>query len=169
MKGLDKLRHLTAAQISGRIFYVLIGVSVLLFALFWIVGYDMPYYDNPDCSAPVFTSALIWFMLVLTFATLALAVLGAATGMRKNRGENVVVNNVPARRIAVAVIVGTALVLGVTFAFASTDALVVNGERFADTFWLRTAGMFIGTSLSLIGVAVAAVVYGATRYIRVDK
>ena len=166
MKVNINLRHLTAMQLSSRIFYILIGVIVVLFALFWIIGYDMPYDDNPDYSAPLLTDALIWFMIVLTFATLGLAVLGAVNGVRKNKGENVVVNNVPARRISVAVIVGTALLLVLTYAFSSTDALLVNGERFTDTFWLRTAGMFIGTSLLLIVVAVGAVVFGATRYIR---
>ena len=86
-------------QLSSLIFYILIGVIVLLFALFWIIGYDMPYDDNPDYSAPLLTDALIWFMIVLTFSTFGLAVFGAINGMRKNKGENVVVNNVPARRI----------------------------------------------------------------------
>ena len=106
------------------------------------------------------------YVIVLTFSTFGLAVFGAVNGLRKNKGENVVVNNVPARRISVAVILGTALLLVLTYAFSSTDALLVNGERFTDTFWLRTAGMFIGTSLLLIVVAVGAVVFGATRYIR---
>lgn len=35
-------------QLSSRIFYILIGVIVVLFALFSIIGYDMPYDDNPD-------------------------------------------------------------------------------------------------------------------------
>ena len=148
-------------QLSSRIFYILIGVIVVLFALFWIIGYDMPYDDNPDYSAPLLTDALIWFMIVLTFATLGLAVLGAVNGVRKNKGENVVVNNV-----SVAVVVGTVLSFVLTYALSSTDALMVNGECFTDTFWLRTAGMFIGTSLLLIVVAVGAIVYGSTRYIR---
>ena len=78
MKVNINLRHLTAMQLSSRIFYILIGVIVVLFALFWIIGYDMPYDDNPDYSAPLLTDALIWFMIVLTFATLGLAVLGAS-------------------------------------------------------------------------------------------
>lgn len=48
MKVNINLRHLTAMQLSSRIFYILIGVIVVLFALFWIIGYDMPYDDNPD-------------------------------------------------------------------------------------------------------------------------
>ncbi|WP_278906292.1 amidohydrolase family protein, partial [Leyella stercorea] len=132
MKVNINLRHLTAMQLSSRIFYILIGMIVVLFALFWIIGYDMPYDDNPDYSAPLLTDALIWFMIVLTFSTFGLAVFGAINGMRKNKGENVVVNNVPARRISVAVIIGTALLLVLTYAFSSTDALLVNGERFTD-------------------------------------
>lgn len=169
MKTNFNLRNLTTMQLSSCIFYILIGVIVLLFASFWIIGYDMPYADNPDYSAPALTDVLIWFMIVLTFSTFGLAIFGAINGMRKNKGENVVVNNVPARLISVSVIIGTMLLLVLTYAFSSTDALLVNGERFTDAFWLRTAGMFIGTSLSLIVVAVGAVVFGSTRYIRVRK
>ena len=87
MKVNINLRHLTAMQLSSRIFYILIGVIVVLFALFWIIGYDMPYDDNPDYSAPLLTDALIWFMIVLTFSTFGLAVFGAVNDMRKNKAR----------------------------------------------------------------------------------
>lgn len=166
MKRITDFRHWTTEQVSGRIFYALIGVIVLLFILFRFVGYDIPYDENPDYNAPLFTGILVWFMILLTFATLVVALWGWQRGVRKLRGENVVINNVPARRITLSVAVGTLAVLLLTFLFSSTDALMVNGESFTDTFWLRTAGMFIGTSVLLILVAIGAVVYGATRYIR---
>ena len=166
MKIDTDLRHWKTEQISGRIFYLLIALTVVLFVLFRLVGYDIPYDENPDYNAPLFTGVLIGFMLLLTLLTLGLAVWGAIRGMKKGMGENVVVNNVPARRIALSVAGGTLLLLVLTFALSSTDRLTVNGAPFTDAFWLRAAGMFIGTSLLLIVVAIAAVVFGATRYIR---
>lgn len=159
-------RHSTTEQLSSRIFYIVIGVAVVLFALFRFVGYDIPYDENPDYNAPLLTGVLIWFMIVLTLATLGIAVWGWQRGVRKSRGENVVVNNVPAHRIMLSVAAGTALLFVLTFAFSSTDTLRVNGTAYTDAFWLRTAGMFIGTSVLLVIAAIVAVVYGATRYIR---
>ena len=72
----------------------------------------------------------------------------------------------PARRITLYVVGGTIMLLVLTFALSSTESLTVNGAPFTDAFWLRAAGMFIGTSLLLIVIAIGAVVFGATRYIR---
>ena len=45
VKGLS---HKPVAKISAIVFYALIGISVLLFALFRLVGFDMPYIENPE-------------------------------------------------------------------------------------------------------------------------
>lgn len=159
----SNLRLLTTAQIASRVFYILIGVIVLMFALFRLVGFDMPYYDNPDYNAPLLTGALITFMLVLVVGALALAVWSFVRASGMNGMENRVVNNIPARRIVLGVVAGTAALLVVTFACSSTDALIVNGQQFADAFWLRTSGMFIGSSAVMILAAIIAVIFGATR------
>lgn len=162
------LRLLSNMQISNLVLYVLIGITALVFLLFRLVGFNLPYDENPDYNAPLFTGMLIAFMLLLTLATLVLAVWSLLRSSRMNRSENIIVNNIPARRISVGVAVGTALLLVLTFALSSTDAITVNGTSFGDSFWLRASGMFIGTSIMLIAAAVAAVVYGATRNIRKD-
>lgn len=159
-------RHWTTETISTRVFYLLVALVAVLFVLFRLVGYDAPYLENPDFNAPVLTGVLVWFMILLTLAALALTVWGAVRGMRMNSSENRVVNNVPARRISVCVAVGTAAVLLLTFALSGTDALRVNGAEYADDFWLRVAGMFVGTSVIMVVAAAVAVVYGSTRYIR---
>ena len=51
------------AALSQTVFYVLIAIATLLFALFYMVGYNQPYDENPDINAPLFTGAVIWFML----------------------------------------------------------------------------------------------------------
>ena len=54
------------AALSQTVFYVLIAIATLLFALFYMVGYSQPYDENPDINAPLFTGAVIWFMLATT-------------------------------------------------------------------------------------------------------
>ena len=154
MKKID-LRHCATERLSGFVFYVLIGLIVVLGLLFRLIGYDMPYEYNFDYNAPL-----------LTGGPLLLMVCTMIRGMRLNSDENRVVNNIPARRISVCVALGTLLLLVLTFALSSTDALKVNGAAYTDNFWLRASGMFVGTSLLMIVAAIAAVVYGATRYIR---
>ena len=165
MKKID-FRHYATERLSGFVFYVLIGLIVVLGLLFRLIGYDMPYEYNFDYNAPLLTGAVVTFMLLLTGGTLVLMVWTMIRGMRINGDENRVVNNIPARRISVCVALGTLLLLVLTFALSSTDALKVNGAAYTDTFWLRASGMFVGTSLLMIVAAIAAVVYGATRYIR---
>ena len=83
-----------------------------------------------------------------------------------NKGGERVVNNIPVRKIGLAVAAGTALMLLLTFLLASSAPMRINGLNYTDTFWLKASGMFVSTSLAMIFVAIAAVVYGATKYIR---
>ncbi len=160
------IRQWSAERISRRVLYILVGMTAVLFAAFRFVGYDMPYLENPDFNAPLLTGVLVWFMVLLVAVAFAVTVFSAVSGMRKSRDEARVINGVPAARIAWATAGGTLVLLLVTLALGSAAPLVVNGEKDADTLWLRVADMFVNTSLIMTGIAVAAVAFGATRYIR---
>ena len=100
MKKISDWRLLTTEQISSRIFYVIVALSAVLFVLFWLIGYDMPYEEDPEYNAPLLTGVLVSFMIVLTIAAVALMTWGLIRSVRKNSDANRVVNNVPARRIS---------------------------------------------------------------------
>ena len=51
-KSLTDWKHMKAEQISTRILYVLVGVTTVLFVLFYLVGYDVPPYPML-CATPV--------------------------------------------------------------------------------------------------------------------
>ena len=157
------LRRQPTARLANLVFYVLIGIAAVVFALFRLVGFDIPYDENPDYNAPLLTGVLIVFMLCLVAGALALAVWSYVRAARMSARENRVVNNVPARRIAATVACAVAVALVATFLLSSTDAITVNGARYDDPFWLRASGMFIATSILMILAAVAAVAFGATR------
>ena len=46
----SKQKTKSAEKISQQVFYIMIGLAVLVFGLFFLVGYDLPFEENPDSS-----------------------------------------------------------------------------------------------------------------------
>lgn len=162
-------RKLPAERISQTVLYAIVGLVAVVFALFRFVGYDTPYYDNPELNAPLLTDVLVGFMSLLTLAAVITVLCAACRSFGKNRNAAKVVNGIPAARLARIVAAVVALTLAATFMLGSTRPVAVNGEAYTDTFWLRTADMFVNSSLLLVCLAVCAVAFGATRSVRKDK
>lgn len=163
---MTKIRHWSTLQLSSRIFYTLVTITLTLFALFRTIGYDMPYDENPGYNAPLLTGFLVWFMLALIVGTMALMAWSMIHGIRMNSTSSRIINHIPARLIATIVSVGTMTAFAICFALSDTTPVKVNGASYTDGIWLRTSGMFVGTSMLMIAVAVIAVIFGATRHIR---
>lgn len=153
-------------KLPSRVLYVLVGFIVVVFALFWLVGYDRPFDEDGNFNAPLLTDVLLVFMLILTAGACGVAVWSAIRSNKASGGGERVVNNIPVRMIGRCVAGGTALALVLTFLFGSSAPMKINGADYADTFWLKASDMFVATSLLMIVAAVGAVVYGATKYIR---
>lgn len=165
MKKLD-LRHWTTEQISSRLLYVIIGLSGVVFLLFWLVGYDRPFDEDPNFNAPLFTDALLVLMLLIFLAAVAFAAWAVWRTLKvRGRGERMV-NNIPVKRIGYTILVGLVVLLLVTFLIGSSAPMTINGVAYTDVFWLKAADMLINTTLVLILVAAGSVVYGATKYNR---
>lgn len=160
------LRHISAERLSQSVLYVLTALIAVVFALFYLVGYKHPFEEDPDFNAPLLTGTLIVFQAVLVVIAVAVTV---AAALRKSNREERTVNGIPAARIAAAVAAGTLLIAVVTFAAGSSRPMTVNGNTYTDAFWLKTADMFVFTSLLLIIAAVGAVAFGTTRYLRPGK
>ena len=157
---------LDAEQLSTSVLYVLVALVVIVFGAFFLIGYDVPYEDDPSFNAPLLTDAVLVFMYVLVSGAVLLAVAAVAVGQRRSGGSSSVVNNIPAARIAwatVALLVGSLLV---TFLLGSSKPVLVNGVEYTDTFWLKATDMFINTSFVLLFVAVCGVVFGLSGYNR---
>ncbi len=158
--------RLSAERLSSKVLYLLVALAALFFVLFWFVGYDRPYDEDPNFTAPLFTDAVIVFMELLVVVTVCCTVCSVVWALKiRGKGE-ARENNVPVKRLGYAVTWGTVLLLVLTFAFGSSAPMPVNGVEYTDVFWLKTADMLIETSLTLIVVAIVAMVYGATKYNR---
>ena len=141
----------------------------MVFALFYLVGFYMPYLPDPSFNAPIFTDGVIFLMLALLLMAVSVAVAAVVKTLRKTGKGEAISNRIPVRKISMAVVIVTTGLLLLTFLLGSTGALPVNGNDFTDALWLRTADMFINTSLVLIVIAIIAVLYGATRYYRKER
>ena len=158
----------SAERISQQIFYIMIGLAVIVFGLFFLVGYDMPFDENPDFNAPLFTDVLIGLMWLFLVGGVVLAVGSMIKDYRKSKSD-AVVNGVPVRRIFRFTWLGTLLVLVLTFLVGSSDPMLINGEHYADWIWLKLSDMFVITSILMLVAGVGAVIFGATRYVRKNK
>lgn len=151
---------MTAEQVSTRVLYVLVALTVVVFALFFAVGYDRPYVDDPSFTDPLFTDAVLWFIYLLVVAASVVSVCSLIRAVRRRSGEDSVVNNLPAARIKGCTFGLTALLLIVTFIAGSTEPVTVNGVRYTDALWLRLTDMFLNTSLVLLVLAALGVAFG---------
>ena len=164
----SKSKNKSAEQVSQRIFYILIALAVLVFGLFFLVGYDMPFEENPDFNAPLFTDVLIGLMWLFLVGGIGVAIYSRWKDYRGSRSE-AVVNGVPVRRIFRITWIGLLALLVLTFALGSSAPMLINGENYADWLWLKLSDMFVITSLLMLLAGMGAVIFGATRYIRKVK
>ena len=155
----------SAEQISQKFFRLMIGLAVLVFGLFYLIGYDLPFDENPDFNAPLFTDVLIFLMWLFLIGGVGLAVYSMVKDYRSSKSE-AVVNGVPVRRIFRITWLTLLAVLILTFLLGGSDPMLINGENYADWLWLKLSDMFVITSLLMLLAGIGAVCFGATRYIR---
>ena len=156
------IKNIKTGQISTRILYVLVGITVVVFALFYLIGYNMPYMFDPTYNAPLFTDVVLWLLYIMTFLAVSVAVCAVVRGYRRRSRESVV-NGIPVARIAWGTLALLVVLLVLTFLIGSSSPVTVNGKTFADVFWLKATDMFIYTILLLLVVAAGAVGYSAMR------
>lgn len=155
---------MSTQRLSARILMVLVGIIAVIFCAFFLIGYDNPYEDNPAFNAPRLTNLIIILSYLLIIGTLALTIFSLVMAYRNRNKSAAVVNNVPAARIAYIISGGVVALLILTFLFGSSAPMVINGEQYTQTLWLKTADMFIFTAIAMLIVAIAAVAYSSIKH-----
>lgn len=157
------IKHWATERISQTILYAMVGVSILVFILFWTMGYNRPYIDDPNFNDPLLTSTLIVLMWIMLITALATTVWSIASTLKKRGKAQRIENGIPIKKISYGVIIGTLALLTLTLVFASTKPMHINGTVYSDTFWLRISDMFVNTSIAMIIMAGAAVIFCGWR------
>lgn len=148
---------------SRKVLYLLVTVTVVIFTLFYCVGYSHPWNEDPDFIEPRLTKTLIIFVFLVLVLAVAVTVWAVIAAMRKRgRNENTS-HKVPVSLISFCVVALTAILLGVSFAIGSSSAITVNGKEYEEQGWLKAADMFVITSLMLMVIATATVALAAIK------
>ena len=79
------------------------------------------------------------------------------------------VHGIPAKKIFHITWIGTLVLLVATFLLGSSSPMLINGNEYGDSLWLKLSDMFVFTSLLMLLGAIVAVLFGATRYVRKNK
>lgn len=166
MGRLKNIAKWPTERISQTVLYIVVGISVIVFAMFYLVGYNMPSVENPGFNAPAMTDWLLILMLVILAIASITGIVAVVIGLRKKDSGDKIVNGVPAARISAITFGVTFALLVVTFILGSTSTMTINGRQFSDVVALKVTDMFVQTSIVMIVLAIAAVIFGYTRYIR---
>ena len=100
-----KTRHnilsgLTAEQVSTRVLVALVVLAVVVFDAFFLIGYDVPFEDNPEFNAPRLTDLVLVFIYVLVLLAAILAVTAIAISLKARDKAQGRANNIPSAKIA---------------------------------------------------------------------
>ena len=66
-------------RLSHAVLVVLVVITVIVFAAFWLVGFNMPFMDDPRFNAPLLTDvviACVYLMLLLAIMAVVLNMSG---------------------------------------------------------------------------------------------
>ena len=77
--SLRDIKHWKAVKVSQSVFYLLMTLIVVVYALFFLVGYEHPYDENPDFNAPLLTGVLITFVLLLLLMAVAVTLFAVSS------------------------------------------------------------------------------------------
>lgn len=161
------IKERPCGTLSKAILYCFAAIAMLLFGLFYCVGYDNVYENDARFNAPQFTDAIIIFCYLMLAIAFIVVVVSMAFAMRRRGTALRTTNGINATAIAVASVALLATVLGLTFACGSEEPMSINGKVYDDALWLRLADMMINTTLILTITAVLLIVLGkAVRNIR---
>lgn len=146
-----------------HVFFMLIAV---VFALFWLIGYDRPYDEDSNFNAPLFTDLLLITTILVLVGAVVVAAWSVVRSLKTTGWGERMSNNIPVRKIGTIVAVGTFAVMLFTFLLGSSTPMTINGATYDDSLGLRVSDMFISTSLLMIAAAIAAVLFGSYKTIR---
>lgn len=158
-----------AGRISARVMYALIIVVAVIFCAFYLVGFDVPYEENPVFNAPLLTDAVVGMIYLFVLAAAVASVCSIINGRRHRDRSSSVVNGIPVARITAVITILTIACMALTFVLGSSEPMAVNGTRYTDTFWLRTTDMLINTAIIMLFIAVCGVIFGLSGYNRKIK
>ncbi len=140
----------------------LIILIAVVFLLFYTVGYDMLWEENPEFSSPLLTTILLWLITAILIIAIATAVIAIIISFKKHNGKHIV-NGIPVKKIAWITCACMTVLVIVALLVSDGTSILVNGKVYEDVFWLKTADTLIYTSTALIIVSILLMALSAMK------
>ena len=166
LPSLKQIARWPAARLSAAVLYALLVVAAVVFVAFYLVGFNRPFDEDPNFNEPLLTTVVIVVMWLMLVAALVAAVLSVVRSLKVRDKQQSTLNGIPVRRLALLSGGGLLLCLLLTFLTGSSAPMLINGQRYADSMWLKVADMFINTAIILLLIAIVAVVCSNVRNAR---
>lgn len=143
--------------ISKWTLIALFAASIIVLGIFFLVGYDTPWEENPKMKDPANTDLLLWFnvaMFVITFVVTIYSVImqiaqgssvGNDSGLAKHTGK-----------IALGALI-LSLIIGYVYGMNDVDSLSINGKAWDPTAEENVTNNII-TGVSMISIAILSVI-----------
>ncbi len=151
-----------AHRVSFFVFIALIFATVVVFGLFFGVGFDNP---EGKYNAPVHTGTLIVFMYVMAAICILATVLGALGNILSSFGgpKGVNITGVPDKAISIVSVCLLIAVLVGSWTMASDEPLrLPSGLYFSDASLLKISDLFCYSLYALLALATLALVVNLT-------
>lgn len=156
---MNKNQEITAQagveKISKMVLWALIGLSIIVLALFILIGYDTPYEENPKFVNPQLTDVLLCWTYFLIAATAVAAIAAVIYGFINGSGKSKVEETGALSKTGI-IAWGTclaSLVIGVVVGFASkNETLLINGKD-----WNNPTDIIM-TDTSMVSIVILTVV-----------
>ena len=70
------------SRLSHAVLVVLVAITVVVFGAFWLVGFNMPFMDDPQFNAPLLTDLVIVFVYIMLFLAVVAVTLSMSGWVR---------------------------------------------------------------------------------------
>ncbi len=147
-------------KISGWVLKGLMGLIVIVFALFMLIGFDTPYEENPKMNAPVLTDAVIVLSLALVIVAVVVTIWSAfkqfKTGNTTSKDEGIAGKTGLLSAIAFVASIVIGLIVGIA---NSGEHMLINGKDWNDPMDIILTDTSMISIAILTVLSVAAVIY----------
>ena len=147
-------------KISGWVLKGLMGLIVIVFALFMLIGFDTPYEENPKMNAPVLTDAVIVLSLALVIVAVVVTIWSAfkqfKTGNTTSKDEGIAGKTGLLSAIAFVASIVIGLIVGIA---NSGEHMLINGKYWNDPMDIILTDTSMISIAILTVLSVAAVIY----------
>lgn len=160
---LKNIKHLNIKQIASFTLFSICSVTFVVFALFFLVGYNMPSLFNNGVNEPMFTNTLLYLSYIVVALAIVVGVWAIVRELLIATNSQGIKNGINLKKIRY--IVFAILVFGLILFYvtSSSKAIKINGVVFSDVFWLKVSEMFILLSYLLLSIAIAIAIWGAIK------